>query len=88
MANQLTLFPQKPLTEADLDDGLATLEIPPDTLQLQVDMLNVVQGLVNIDTFPPDYQEKIKSYYRFSATRMHTQYTKVANVTQSTLDLI
>jgi len=88
MANQLTLFPQKPLTEADLNDDLATLEIPPDTLQLQVDMLNVVQGLVNIDTFPPDYQEKIKNYYRFSATRMHTQYTKVANVTQSTLDLI
>ena len=84
----LTLLPLPPLTETDLNDDLNLLPIPPDVLQLQVDMLNVVEGRVNINTFPEDYQNKIKYYYQFSATRMNTQNSKIAKRTNDTLDIV
>ena len=49
---------RKPLTIQDLKDDLNYLPIPEDTLQLQVDMLNVYQGTVALGSFPEDYQEK------------------------------
>jgi len=88
MVKPLQFFKQQSLTEADLDDNLNPLPIPEDTLQLQVDMLNVIAGVVELKTFPHDYQERIKYYYRFSATRMYTGYTKPANITKDTLDII
>ena len=79
---------RQPLTEADLNDDLNVLPIPADVLQLQVDMLNVVENRVDINDFPLDYQEKIKAYYRFSATRMTTDNSKIAKRTVGTLDIV
>jgi hypothetical protein len=67
---------------------LAVLPIPQDVLQLQVDTLNVLEGRVDISEFSPDYQEQIKEYYRFSATRMRTDDSKIAKRTRSTLDIV
>ncbi len=61
---------------------------PPDVLQLQVDTINVEEGRVNINSFPPDYQEKIKNFYRFSATRYESNDGTIAKMTADTLDLI
>ena len=60
----------------------------PDTLQLEVDVLNVEEGRVDISTFPKDYQEKIKNYYRFSATKHMSNDGTIAKMTPDTLDLI
>lgn len=90
MGNQKKLFtPQPvPLIPANLNDDASPLVIPPDVLQLQTDAANVVGGLVDIETFPPDYQEKIKSCYRFSATRMYSNNPYVAKRTTDTLDIV
>ena len=77
-----------PLTKADLDDDTNYLPIPQDTLQLQVDMLNVVENRVPLDSFPLDYQVKIVNYYRYSAFRQNTDGSKAANVTDDTLDMV
>jgi len=77
-----------PLTEGDLDDDTNTFALSSDTLQLQVDVLNVTSGRVDINTFPPDYQIKIKNYYRFSATRQNSKVDNVAPRTVDTLDII
>jgi len=61
---------------------------PPDTLQLEVDTINVMEGWVDINTFPPDYQQKIKNFYRFSATKHMSNDGTIAKMTTSTLDLI
>ena len=60
----------------------------PDTLQLATDAINVEEGRVDINTFPTDYQQKIKNYYRFSATRHMSNDGTIAKMTSSTLDLI
>ena len=80
--------PKPPLTIADLKDDQNYLVIPPDVLQLQVDMLNVVEGRVPLSTFPLEYQGRIMDYYRFSANRQNTDAPKVAKMTWNTLDLI
>jgi hypothetical protein len=79
---------RQPLTEEDLNDDLNVLPIPDDVLQLQVDALNVLENRVDINDFPEDYQEKIKEYYRFSATRMTTDNSKIAKRTVDTLDIV
>lgn len=63
-------------------------DIPPDVKQLRIDATNVLEGRVEIETFDPAYQKKIKDYYRFSATRYGSRYGKVANRTKNTLDII
>ena len=88
MASREQLSSLPPLDEADLNDDLNVLPIPSDVLQLQVDALNVLEGRVNISTFPADDQEKIIEYYRFSATRMNTDESRVAKRTNDTLDIV
>jgi len=61
---------------------------PPDILQLEVDAANVEEGRVDISTFPPDYQQRIKDFYRFSATRHMSNDGTIAKMTNDTLDLI
>jgi hypothetical protein len=60
----------------------------PDTLQLEVDAANVEEGRVDINSFPPDYQQKIRDFYRFSATRHMSNDGTIAKMTPGTLDLI
>ena len=87
MANQ-SQTSKTPLTKEDLNDDLNFLPIPDDVLQLQVDMLNVVEGRVDISTFSEDYQQKILNYYRYSATRLRTDQDKIAKRTNDTMDIV
>jgi len=69
-------------------DTFYPFPLPPDVVQLEVDAANVVEGRVDINTFPHDYQQKIKDFYRFSATRHMSNDGTIANMTSSTFDLI
>ena len=69
-------------------DEEAPLEIPSDVLQLQADTCNVLEGRVAIESFPADYQQKIKDYYRFYGTRMYSQNPSFFKRTLDTLDLV
>ena len=62
--------------------------VPDDTLQLQIDATNVLEGRVEMNTFSPERQEQIKNYYRFSATRQNSKSHNRAAITGDTLDLI
>jgi len=76
MANQKQLLSLKPYSMADVPPPCPDImpTDPPETQQLQIDVMNVVEGLVALDTFPIDYQKKIRDYYRFYASR-HTSKT-------------
>ena len=78
----------EPLLEFTQASNPFALEIPADVLQLQTDVCNVVEGTVNINTFEPAYQEKIKNYYRFTAHRQNSKSNNIAKRTNDTLDLI
>ena len=84
----ISTHPLPPLTIENLMDDQNYLPISEDVLQLQVDTLNVYEGRVDINTFPLEYQAKMKNYYRFSATRYNTATGKVAARTDNTLDII
>lgn len=43
-----------------------TLDNTTGLTQLQIDAINVFENRVSIDSFPKEYQMKIKNYYRFS----------------------
>ena len=77
-----------PLTVDQLSYNPYPLEIPEEVLQLETDTINVLEGRVAIGVFAPDYQEKIKNFYRFSATRVTSKMKAIAKMTHSTLDLI
>jgi hypothetical protein len=64
------------------------LGVPDDVKQLRLDTVNVLEGRVDINDFDEEYQQKIKDYYRFSATRHASKYSKVAKRTINTLDII
>jgi len=86
MANQNQLYPQEQMGPEQIGDDV--LGVPPDVKQLRLDATNVLEGRVDINTFDKDYQQKIKDYYRYSATRYGSQYGKIAKRTINTLDII
>ena len=88
MATPAQLSPLLPLTKEDFDWTTTPLEEDPDVEQIQVDVSNVVEGRVALSSFPEAYQEKIKNYYRFSATRHSTGEFLSANTTRDTMDLV
>lgn len=61
---------------------------PPDVHQLQVDVINVFEGRVELDTFGEEYQAKMKNYYRFKGVPHLSSTGVVAKRTRSTLDLV
>lgn len=81
------LYNMTPLTTEDLKDP-APFEIPADELQLQVDVLNVCYGQVLLSSFPPEYQTKIKHYYRFFGIRSWTKNPTRIRKMKNTGDLI
>lgn len=87
MGDPVQLYSLQPLTKEDLADYSA-LAIPSDELQLQVDCINVLEKRVPIESFSPDYQKKIKDYYRFSGTRMYSDKSVFFKRTLDTLDLV
>ena len=89
MADQTQLIdPRRPYTIADLLDDVTYLPIPKDTLQLQVDCLNVLENRVQIETFDPEYQQQILNYYRFSATCSNSDEFRIAKRTMDTFEII
>lgn len=90
----LNLHPIEPVTEQDIK---RQSKVPSNTsphspyedeYQLQIDVINVVEGRVDIKTFDEEYQKKIKSYYQFSATPHLSKYPVIAKRTRNTLDIV
>lgn len=81
--------PKALITVDDLRDDANYLVIPEDTLQLQADTLNVLEGRLDISSFSQERQQQITNYYRFSA-EFQNKYSpqKPANRIRETLDLI
>jgi len=75
-------------TAEDMIDTSFALIVSEDILQLQADVINVEQNRISLDTFPPDRQERIKRFYRFSATFQTSKSENIAKRTNDTLDLI
>lgn len=72
-------------------------ELPPDPVpfepnedikQLRVDVINVVEGRVDINTFPEEYQERIRHTYQFSAIHFASDVGVVAERIRETLDIV
>ena len=61
---------------------------PADIWQLQVDVINVFEGRVELSTFEPAYQKRIKDYYRFSATKQISSVETPIKLTNDTMDLV
>jgi hypothetical protein len=77
------------LTPSDLNYNPGNpLPISEDTLQLQADTLNVIEGRVDLTAFSPERQEQIKSYYRFSAMRQSSKEQNCAKIIRSTLEAV
>ena len=86
---QLTTPLPVPITPQDFNFNPFPLPIPPDVIQLQSDTINVLTGAVKIDNFDSEYQEKIRNYWRFSATcKNKNSINPVAIRTNDTLDII
>ena len=94
MEKQQTLLSLKPIDLKELGraDKVVTNTNPhcppPDIAQLQVDVINVLEGRVPISSFEPLYQNKIKNYYRFSGTSHQSSYEVIAKRTGDTIDLV
>jgi hypothetical protein len=61
---------------------------PRDILQLEADAINVLEKKVDISSFDKRHQQKIKDYYRFSATRNDKFQQSIAKMTRNTWDII
>lgn len=61
---------------------------PEDVKQLKVDIVNVIEGRVLIDSFTPEYQEKIKNYYRFYGQRSSPKEPFYPKMIRQTLDIV
>jgi hypothetical protein len=60
----------------------------PDVKQLKVDIVNVIEGRVKIESFTPEYQEKMKNYYRFYGQRSVAKYPFYPKMIRQTLDIV
>lgn len=76
-----------PLSTTELED-VSEFQISESELQLQTAIINVLEKRVEIESFEPEYQEKIKNYYRFYGTRFSTKYPRVPPRTGETMDLV
>lgn len=88
MVQPLLPLPPQPFTKETYNSPPYTFPVPDDTLQLQIDATNVLEGRVEMSTFSSERQEQIKNYYRFSATRQNSKSHNRAAVTGDTLDII
>lgn len=88
MGQLLNFLPLPKLPEFDQSSNPFALEIPEDVLRLQTDVCDVEEGRVDIHTFEPEYQKKIKNYYRFTAHRQNSKSKNIVKRTNDTLDII
>ena len=87
MVTPKLLFTLQPIDITQVFDE-NPLPVDPALVQLATDMMNVVEGRVPIENFTQDYQEKIKNFYRFSATYANWRYPTCAKRTPDTMDLV
>ena len=68
---------------------MATTPLDPDVNQL-INDVNAVFAFrtKKIEDFPPDYQIRMKNYYRFSANRYYSSEAYVVSRTTDTLDTV
>jgi len=64
------------------------MDLPPDIRQLHNDIVDVLEGRTDITTFDPEYQQKIKDCYRFSATFKSSKTDYIVFRENNTMDLI
>jgi hypothetical protein len=94
MACQTQLYSLQPITEADFEKrskvptNTNPHSPPADIFQLQIDIINVLEGRVELSSFDVTYQQRIKDYYRFSGTAHLSKYPVIAKRTSDTLDLV
>ena len=63
-------------------------EDPADVVQLQLDLLNVLEGRVSLGAFTPDYQNKLKNYYQFYGIRSSTKHTQYPKMIRETFEVV
>lgn len=88
MEQMTPLLPLPPLTNDVFPPEMSEVPLAPDIQQLIIDVANVEQHRVNIASFPPEYQERIKTYYRFSGTIQNTKIHNPGKVNRDTLDTL
>jgi len=86
MVNLIPLYTLQEISPEQIGDD--PLGVPDDVLQLRLDAVNVLEGRIDIDTFDEPYQQKIKDYYRYSATRYASKYCIVVKRNRNTLDAV
>ena len=72
----------------NLPDDAGPIPLDSDELQLRTDVANVVEGRVNIATFPEEYQNKIRYFYQFFGIRYESETPVVAKRIRQTLDIV
>jgi len=65
----------KPLTKADC----------PEMSQLQIDVVNVMEGRIGIMTFPSEYRQQIQDFYRFSPVNSQSSNTSASHAARTFL---
>jgi hypothetical protein len=90
MANPPQLLSLRPYEVSDVPPPTPDTmpQDPPDIVQLKVDIINVLEKRVSIDSFTPEYQEKIKNFYRFYGQRSCPKKPFYPRMTRSTLDIV
>lgn len=63
-------------------------DLPKEVRQLHADIIDVLEGNVDITSFPEEYQKKIRDYYQFSATFRTERYNTKPAITFETLTLL
>lgn len=90
MANPQQLFSLSPYNSSEFDTSTPDQvpNDPPDVVQLKIDIINVIERRVSLDSFPTDYQQKIKNYYRFYGQRSNPKEPFYPKMIRQTLDIV
>ena len=66
MSNQEDMEAAEEAFRREMTRPLGKDDFPTGTTQLQIDAVNTMQNRVDISSFSKDYQQKIRSFYRFA----------------------
>lgn len=61
---------------------------PPDVVQLKLDIINTIEGRVDINSFSAEHQKKMLDFYRFYGQRSDPKYSFYPKMIRETLDTI
>lgn len=90
MANQQQLLNLSPYEISDVPAPSPDVvpQDPPDIVQLKLDIINVLEDRVPMSSFTPEYQAKIRNFYRFYGQRSIPSNPLHPRMTRSTLEAI